>query len=421
MVSPLESPKLLLAGLVIGLIIMGIPLYMTKTQLDQTQNEKQQLQEQLNQANKEITTLQNQINQLTSEKNNLENQVNNLEEQLSTLQSKYNKLTEDYNSLKTNYTNLQQSYNTLQNNYTNLKSQYSLLQYQYNQLNSDYIDLVNLHNQVLDTITNLSHWYGYSTSNEDLKQFYTYLLNESVRQITSIISLSRYSNEGPASKALDVFTDVLLSLSYCNDTTIRLLDPNDPTRIITNDQIYNLPNETWTTGCGDCEDLALFTYAMLKATSGATDKVYIIGWYAGDTGHWAVFYSSTYQGTREYHIIDPAGNYVNGLTLYLSLKLSSPYTTIYLDPLRIDWTEKNYILQYGDLAYYDVFEDQFYNYDNAPRYYYTDIQYALEEWITQYWQPQLNQPIDTIIIIGPNIYQEFTSIVEAANWLALNT
>jgi len=77
-----------------------------------------------------------------------------------------------------------------------------------------------------------------------------------------------------------------------------------------------LPNETVELGGGDCEDLALLAYSLLKAYPLPGERVYLVVWWGPSVGHSAVTVKSP-EGI--YYILDPAGDYLNSYIALLEM------------------------------------------------------------------------------------------------------
>ena len=122
---------------------------------------------------------------------------------------------------------------------------------------------------------------------------------------------------------------------------------------------------------------------------------------------------------KEFYVIDPAGNYFNGIGIRLIMNVENTtgyVQTIWLNPLFLKYETKELFFNNGlaSIRYYGYFEDKYYTADEAPLYYYTDANAALHDWLISYWNAY---PIDYIKIIGPHVFMEFHSLTDAANWL----
>ena len=208
---------------------------------------------------------------------------------------------------------------------------------------------------------------------------------------------------------------ILWNLEYDYDSPVRVVDPEDYTVIVWDDYVM-LPNETLYRGGGDCDDLALLAYSILVRSDIPWMKVYLVAWYPSEgPGHVAVLARLG----DEYYIFDPAGNWLNGVSFYLLVRVvdeNDPnyYWEAYLIPQNLAPEEKEYLAENGlaSMVYYVWREDTLY-YDRPPLIDYTDPYRILSAWIRGYWNVD---PV-YIEIIGDGVYEGFYSIEQAASWL----
>ncbi len=407
------EPRSVIAGVIIGLVVMSIPIYTYNERLHKTSIELERLHEEINNLQEAKSRLSENITRLKTENKALQDDYNNLQHRYDELRKAHEKLRANYTILKTNYTNLLQEYVKLNESYNLLEERYNDLEYNYTRAKEKY-------ETYLNTLYQASYWVGFAQDNESLAQFYVRLLEKADNSIQGTIPLSQYTGEEPAWKTFNVFTDVEYYLSYCHDSHVRYPDPRDPSRITIVDEVFKLPNETWSEGCGDCDDLALFTYAILDNTKEANDNVYIIGIYNETIGHWAVIYVEHNGTKRQFYVIDPAGDYWNGLTLYykITVRKNYRYYDLYLSPLGMGYQLKHHLRDYVELVYYDNIDGETYSYENAPLYYYTSAQDAISDWIN-YWQPYMKN-IVKIEIIGKGIYVRDANPANIEEWLDSN-
>ena len=407
------EPRSVAAGVIISLVVMSIPIYTYNERLHKTSIELEKLHEEINSLREAKSRLSENLTRLKARSKALLENYTNLRDRFDKLTKTYEKLRANSTTLKTNYANLLQEYVKLNESYNLLEERYNNLEYNYTLVDEKY-------ETYLNTLYRASYWVGYAQDNESLAEFYVRLLEKADKAIQGTIPLSPYAGEEPARKTLNVFIDVEYYLSYCHDNHVRYPDPLDPSRITIVDEVFKLPNETWSEGCGDCDDLALFTYAILDNTKEANDNVYIIGIYNETIGHWAVIYVEHNGTKKQFYIIDPAGDYWNGLTLYykLTVRKNYQYYYLYLSPLGMSYQEKHYLRDYIKLAYYDNIDGETYSSENVPLYYYTSARDAISDWI-DYWQPYLKNIVE-IEIIGKGIYVRDANPANIEEWLDTN-
>lgn len=432
--------KSFIIGLVIGLIILSIPSFVIYVKLSDTSNELSQSEQKLSNCQQDKSNLEINLTQLKQDYQQLMNNYEILKSSYQGLQDKYNnlnvnytntldlynKLNQNYNNLLDNYTKLEKDYSLLESNYNDLKNNYNILQQDlsrleqnYQALNESYYSILNEYNNLVDVTLQTDNWLNMYSGKYNESIFYNQLLNKAVESAKPITDLALFTGT-PGYRAFNVFYYTLIWLNYCPDNYVRYVDLDNDKINIENDVIM-LPNETWSNGCGDCEDLALFDYGILNLTASNSESIYLVEFNAkgSSSGHAALILVWHINNTKRYYVIDPAGNYFNGLSMYLKIDIKATNGTEYwywLDPLNLGNYTKEYMLD-NDLAvveYYDYSEGKYYSLEETPIYYYTDIQTALHDWLISYWGAY---PIEYIIIAGPSVYREFNSLTDAGNWL----
>ena len=414
--------------------------------LTEAKNNLEKLGAKLTDAQETIAKLTSELEHINKEYSSLESLYENLQEKYSSLNESYSslklsyrKLSEKYNEtiseleklqlenedLRESYAELQRDYKNLESKYNNLaidhnelKTRYNNLVATYNQLKRDYSSLQRLYRDIASAINETLQWLGISVGDE--KTFYTSILTASTEEVKWIVDLAEFWGS-LGQRSHDAFVATLYWFYYCNDSYVRYVNPLTGA-VGVRQEVLMLPNETWSSGCGDCDDLALFVYSILRATARSNEKIYLVAFYPPEgPGHMGVLAVEKTPNGNRYYVVDPAGNYFNSIMVFIELRLTAPNGTkwvYYLNPLSISYGEKKYLLEYSRLIFYDYFEEKIYTIEDVPIYYYTDVFAALQDWIVDYWGERL---VGEIIIIGEDIYEEFTSIIDAAKWIEQNT
>ena len=239
---------------------------------------------------RKVLELQNEVERLKSENEMLrkdyESQINQLkmmyEARINQLQDEVNKLNTLNNMLRENLTYYMDAL-------SKLSSEYSVAQH----------ELVNLQNKLKSAVFPAEL---FTMSQEEVNNFL-------IRSINSVINISKElpkpSLEG---FLMNVFEYVMNSTYYQYDS-IAIRSENT-----TKSNYWKLANETLVDLGGDCEDLAVLVYSIIKPY---INNTYLLEWYNDVTGHVAVI---TYVNGFWY-IIDPAGDWLNGYTLLIRLTL----------------------------------------------------------------------------------------------------
>jgi len=206
-------------------------------------------------------------------------------------------------------------------------------------------------------------------------------------------------------RSMQVMIYIESSLAYCHDPYEYV--PTLRGVLYWNDLILT-PNATISRGCGDCEDLAILAYALLRASepSGDSEKLFLLAirWPKGP-GHAALLAIS-----RKYVVIvDPAGDWINGITLLLELRSGS--SKLLLFPLGVSNATKRFLMRLGvaSIVFYDNVNSKIYSY---PVIYVWSPSTVVEEWIS-YWG---STPTE-IDVYGLHTFKVFTSVSSFINWI----
>ena len=369
-----------------------------------------------------------------------------LETELKALQENYTRLLNSYKTLQKQYTALRENHTRLLSLYHSLEKNYQSLLTRYNSLNNDYHEALNrldelqgrllaaeqenaeLH-QRLDSLNNTlarlnasiieaDEWLGIYPNESAEAEFLERLLNESLligKKFQDILGLTGDIKD----LALRVTELVEVNLTtYAPDPAVRYVDPYTATVNIST-QVWSTPLDTLLQAAGDCEDQALLAYGVIAAAAPPGTKVYLILIHSAGEGHAAVLVDAPAPGgARQYIVLDPAGNYVNGAKLMLEteMRANNTWWYVYISPQHIAASTKLWLIRnrFAKIVYRDAFTGK---YSDNPREFtrtYTDPFKALHDWIVKYW----GLPgVDRIVLATPTEYHAFTSITDAAHWL----
>ena len=167
---------------------------------------------------------------------------------------------------------------------------------------------------------------------------------------------------------------------------------------------FSLPNETLERKGGDCEDLAILAYALLKRVS-TSEKVYLIKFISPASG--LVHDSVLYESGNGYMIIDPSGPYVTENSKILLL-LRASNRTIYLNPMGIHPSIKLYLIRNGiaSLSYGRIEKEL-----NTNPYSFIKLSRALDLWLEDWGE------LDAYILISSDNFTElFNSKENFLSW-----
>ena len=340
----------------------------------------------------------------------LRQQVIPVMEQYHSLKSSYERLERDYASLAGNLSSLRQGYRELEERYRGLEENYTALAAEraeerarleaeishlrrllerYQELYSRYWVLVEMAPRVIGSQVR---------GGEDVQRI---LRSPPGREVLEAISeLGLRGDMDPAEKARKVMEWMAVNIQGLRDDYILVVSNQTATTIL---EHFQAPNETLKRGGGDCEDLAILAYALLKQALGEGEELYIIAWTTGYLGHAAVLYGS---GGR-YIIIDPAMNYATNSTIMLSIYFKN--ATIILTPIALSPSFKEGLLR-GGLA------EIVYQPEGSRPYALLDLNTTVTLWLSPVKDIVGNVYVDRII--NEAIDRRFNSTEEFLAWMA---
>ncbi|MCS7108958.1 MAG: transglutaminase-like domain-containing protein [Sulfolobales archaeon] len=129
---------------------------------------------------------------------------------------------------------------------------------------------------------------------------------------------------------------------------------------------WKLPNETIKEEGGDCEDLAILGYALLKRVG--LQHIYVISWNANDSGHVGVLIYVN----GKWYLVDPGWAYVNDYEVLLRINVYRDEDKLFIatvHPSSIHPTIKNLLIKNGFARYvwYDYLSNKFVERPNIGR------------------------------------------------------
>ena len=100
-------------------------------------------------------------------------------------------------------------------------------------------------------------------------------------------------------------------------------------------------------GGGDCEDLSLLTYWLVRHIYKGSEpyRLFLVGVYNNETGDGHLFL--VVKTPRGYYVVDPSGSFVNGYQLMLRIKVLLPNgtrETLLIDPMSVSVPIKDKLL-----------------------------------------------------------------------------
>ena len=165
--------------------------------------------------------------------------------------------------------------------------------------------------------------------------------------------------------------------------------------------------ETITRGGGDCEDLAILAYTLLKQALREGEKLYLIGVASKISGHVALLYESG----GEYMVIDPAASYVSNSTMVLTIYFRN--ITVRVTPIGLDPDFKKMLIESGlaEITYYS---------EGAEPYTFSDLKSVIMSWLNylKSCRSCLAEDLHVERIVNEEVDKRFSSTEEFLAWMA---
>ncbi len=342
----MRSATLVLSALSIVLALLlvmtGLSYFTLKSDYAELENYNLKLKDRFLEIKSQYAELNSSFSLLTAN-------YSNLKKDFTSLRERYTALNQSYHSLLENYTFVKSDYNRLQSDYQSLKREYDLLVKEREALEKDYEELRSRYENLTTGYESLETGYSDIKRNLDLiserillpEDFFPEILNQSLQpEVSQIVvnELGLRSDMDPEFKAKEIMEWVVMNVQYLADDYHQFLNDS---KLDVFRNFASLPNETLARGGGDCEDLAILTYAMLRFVLGGSERVYLIGIAAGERGHIAVLYKAE----NGFMIIDPATNYMTNGVVVFSLtvyKGDVPYS-VWLTPMGMPPSHKQFL------------------------------------------------------------------------------
>ena len=322
-------------------------------------------------------------------------------EEYNALRERYNLLLADYNLLNESYQNAMLQLEAIRNSLNQLEAERRGLEEQVASLrelcaNPDLVceDLERRYAVLAELDKKYARRVGLTL--EGLPR----LLNETPPYI---IDGGRDPRSPPQEKAKWVFDWIVTNMEYYRDDVhYKIVGESVEYR----DDFYLFPGETLTRGGGDCEDLALLAYSMLRPllNNEAGERLYLIGLSGPTTSHVAVLYESP----SGYMIIDPSGSYITDGYAATRIRLANGSSV--LVPLITLTPQVKAIL--GDPEYHSP-GDWREGADIGPR----DLGRCIELW-TRFWSVMKGEEVRVSFIADESVSRSFESNDEFLLWMA---
>jgi len=216
-----------------------------------------------------------------------------------------------------------------------------------------------------------------------------------IKSITSVSNLSKqFETKQSVNELLMRVFEYTANNTYYQYDSIAIRSEN-----VVGGNYWKLANETLIDLGGDCEDLAVLTYSLIKPYINHT---YLLGWYNNETGHVAVI---TYIN-RYWYIIDPAGNWLNNYKLMIRLTIKDRVGREWiwwLSPIYIHPDIKKSGLQNG----YIIYEWREGSKTLTEIEGYSDITRLLQDWLN-YWRGLAGDKPNLVMIDINIFYKDLT-------------
>jgi len=324
---------------------------------------------------RKVLELQSEVERLKSEneilRKSYESQINQLrigyEAQINQLRNEVDRLNTLNDILRKNLTYYIDAL-------SKLSSEYSATQY----------ELVNLQNKLKSAVFPV-----------ELLTMSQYEVNNFlIKSLTSVINISKELPKPSVEEFLMKVFEYIMNNTYYQYDSIAIRSEN-----VVGGNYWKLANETLIDLGGDCEDLAVLTYSLIKPYINHT---YLLGWYNNETGHVAVI---TYIN-RYWYIIDPAGNWLNNYKLMIRLTIKDRVGREWiwwLSPIYIHPDIKKSGLQNG----YIIYEWREGSKTLTEIEGYSDITRLLQDWLN-YWRGLAGDKPNLVMIDINIFYKDLT-------------
>lgn len=350
------------------------------------------------------------------------------------LDASHKSLLENYSKLADDYWELDRKFSSLSSEYQDLVKENRIIAAENQELRSSYLKLNTSHVELIEAHRELQARYAdledeYRALNQRFSEIESELETMSLRVLLSgevfklVLSqpidekVSRLVRQElgldpaspPSAKAVRIFEWITLNMQY-------VMDQRHPYylrgMIDYLDEYLKPANETLAVGGGDCEDLALLTYAMLRPVIGEGEEAYLIVLENPWMRHVAVLYGSG----GLYSIIDPAGSYITDTMAVLEVTMlqieSRELMKFHLVPIKLSPSIKSHFIKMGfmELKYID-------SRDGSPKIpgEFLDIEDATYSWIS-HWAADMPDAYVSMLVNETHV-QSFSSTSEFIEWI----
>lgn len=343
----------------------------------------------------------------------LKQQVIPVREQYQSLQYRYERLEEEYSSLSDRLFKLRQSHQRLEEKYRELNASYATLMEEKAGLEAEVASLRKLLERYQKIYAEYLILKGRASAiigrevrgGEDVQRVLRMPPTKEVLEVVSELGLRRDMNS--SEKARRVMEWLALNTQYLSDDYIVVVRNQGVTRL---PEHILAPNETLKRGGGDCEDLAILAYALLKQALREDEDLYIITWNNGYYGHVAVLYGSK----DRYIILDPGAGYATNSTIMMTIYFRN--ATLTVTPMSLEPYFKKNLVESG-LAEIE------YRPRGAKPYTFLDLNTTITLWI-KLWSGGRRTPLsegERIYVdrkISEEVDRRFDSTEEFMTWMA---
>jgi len=324
---------------------------------------------------RKVLELQSEVERLKSEneilRKSYESQINQLrigyEAQINQLRNEVDRLNTLNDILRKNLTYYIDAL-------SKLSSEYSATQY----------ELVNLQNKLKSAVFPV-----------ELLTMSQYEVNNFlIKSLTSVINISKELPKPSVEEFLMKVFEYIMNNTYYQYDSIAIRSEN-----VVGGNYWKLANETLIDLGGDCEDLAVLTYSLIKPYINHT---YLLGWYNNETGHVAVI---TYIN-RYWYIIDPAGNWLNNYKLMIRLTIKDRVGrewVWWLSPIDIHPDTKKLGFQHSFFTYEWMKDNKIVTIVKG----YSDLTQLLQDWLN-YWKEKAGDKPKLALIDIHTFYKDLT-------------
>jgi len=324
---------------------------------------------------RKVLELQSEVERLKSEneilRKSYESQINQLrigyEAQINQLRNEVDRLNTLNDILRKNLTYYIDAL-------SKLSSEYSATQY----------ELVNLQNKLKSAVFPV-----------ELLTMSQYEVNNFlIKSLTSVINISKELPKPSVEEFLMKVFEYIMNNTYYQYDSIAIRSEN-----VVGGNYWKLANETLIDLGGDCEDLAVLTYSLIKPYINHT---YLVEWYDDKTGHVAVI---TYIN-RYWYIIDPAGNWLNNYKLMIRLTIKDRVGrewVWWLSPIDIHPDTKKLGFQHSFFTYEWMKDNKIVTIVKG----YSDLTQLLQDWLN-YWKEKAGDKPKLALIDIDTFYKDLT-------------